>query len=121
MRTALHHRKPSVALRRYSALRMGASKGGKAAESALKMLHLRSRGRVLRQRLAHVKNTKGDHAVAEEAATIIQEWYQKKKERRLDEKLNRSLEREGTWRRPSRVGKAAVAVTSMTRTKSAAP
>ena len=33
------------------------------------MLHLRSRDRVLRQRLAHVKNTKGDHAVAEEAST----------------------------------------------------
>ena len=87
VRTALHYRQPGAALRRYSALRvLGASKGGKMAESVLRKLHLRATGRV--SRLRRVKSSmKGDRAVEEEAAAIIQEWFQKRKERRLEEKL----------------------------------
>ena len=70
--TALRHREPSVALQRYSALRLGASKGGKLAKDALQYA----------LQLAHMRTNASDEvAKMEAAACVIQHHYRRWSER----------------------------------------
>ena len=70
--TALRHPEPSVALQRYSALRLGASKGGKLAKDALQYA----------LQLAHMRTNASDEvAKMEAAACVIQHHYRRWSER----------------------------------------